>query len=200
MSRSSSRASAPSDGVVVVGGPTAVLTARLREAQARRDVRCVVLALPGDDVDAPGDDLVVAVATSSVPVVATLHGHVAPATVAVALAADLRCCADDATIALDGLCGGTSATLPDVVGTAAARLLLLAPETLTAHRALAVGLVHALHPAPHLPTAAADLAGRVAATPAGTGAALRRALPSVDVVAAMEREQHLRDVVARHRP
>lgn len=198
MRKSSTRRWEPTDGVARLAGPAAEVATRLRELQARPGLQCVVIRLEPQSAAEVDDDLVLAVADSSMPVLVTLEGDVGPACVAVALAADLRLCADDAVLRLDGLAGGTSVTLPHVVGGATARLLLLAPEPLPADRALAAGLVHAVHPAEHLHEAAADLAHRVAATPPGTGAALRRALPTVDVAEAVRRERHLRDVVARH--
>ncbi len=81
------------------------------------------------------------------PVVAAVEGHAVGAGAALAIACDLVVAADDASISTAftrvGLAGdmGIFASLPDRVGRAAARALLLAPRAFTGPEAHAAGLV-----------------------------------------------------------
>jgi enoyl-CoA hydratase/carnithine racemase len=100
------------------------------------------------------------------PVVAAVEGHAVGAGAALAIACDLVVAAVDVTVSTAftrvGLAGdmGIFASLPDRVGRAAARGLLLAPRAFTGTEAHAAGLVDELTP----PSAA--LAGAMAAASA----------------------------------
>jgi 2-(1,2-epoxy-1,2-dihydrophenyl)acetyl-CoA isomerase len=105
------------------------------------------------------------------PVVAAVNGIAAGAGMALACACDLRLAADGARFATAfagiGLAGdsGISWTLPRLIGQARAAALLLLADPVPAQQALQMGLVNAVVPADGLATAAAELAGRLAAGP-----------------------------------
>lgn len=188
--------SAPEAGAIGAGSASR----RVRDALTRPGVRCLLLVLD-ESSDGLDDDAVLAVADASVPVVAALMGTTDGHASALALAADLRVAAADATVRVEPLVGGTSVTLPGAVGEATARLLLLAPRTLDGVEAGRIGLVHEVHEADRVLAAAQALATAVADR-AGRGAAVRRALsPEGDgalVARALENEARLRGVVDLH--
>lgn len=185
----------PAVGVVVVPARGAGTAEALHAAQTAPGARGVVLVVEGstDDLD---DAVVLAVADASLPVVVVFTGDAGPGATAVGLAADLRVVGADVVLRVEPLTGGTSATLPHVVGDAAARRLLLAPGPIDAEAALRLGMVHEVGDDPV--GVALGLAAAVAAQPAGTGAAVRRALTRPDVAGALVQEARLRAVVARH--
>jgi 2-(1,2-epoxy-1,2-dihydrophenyl)acetyl-CoA isomerase len=90
---------------------------------------------------------VLAIARSSVPVIAVLRGTAAGFGLDLALACDMRLAAADATFtsafARMGLVpdGGSTFTLPRLIGVGQALRFLMAGETLDATRARAIGLV-----------------------------------------------------------
>jgi len=173
---------------------------RVRDGLTTPGVRCLVLLLDGSS-DRLDDDAVLAVADASVPVVAVVVGAIGGHAAAVALAADLRVAAVDASVRVEPLVGGSSSTLPSAVGEATARLLLLAPRTVDAVEAGRIGLVHEVHEGDRVLAAAETLASAVADR-AGRGAAVRRALSPEGsgerVMRALENEARLRDVVDLH--
>jgi enoyl-CoA hydratase len=160
------------DGGLVVlrlAHPTLALRAatELREVLVElyedRAVR-VVLVEGGDDFcSGAGADLdpvrervdpVAALAALTVPVVLAARGRVASVGLELALAADIRVAAPDATFALadvrDGRlpCWGGTQRLPRAIGRPAATAMILLGEELDATAAVACGLVHEVAEAP----------------------------------------------------
>jgi len=127
----------------------------------------------GDGAGAPGPgrepDGVAAIASLRVPTIALLHGAVLDEGLELALACDLRVCADDATLGLGQIArgalpsrGGTQ-RLPRLVGRARALRMLLLGERLSPSEALAAGLVERVVRRARLRAAGDDLAARIAA-------------------------------------
>ena len=75
MTKVPARGSRSRDGVVEVVGPVEDVVARLRQSQALPGLQCVVLHLEPEPSSTADDDLVLAVADSSVPVLVTLRGR-----------------------------------------------------------------------------------------------------------------------------
>jgi enoyl-CoA hydratase/carnithine racemase len=107
------------------------------------------------------------------PVIAAVNGVAAGAGAVIALAADLRLLARSASLAFlftkVGLAGadmGCAYLLPRLVGLGRATELLLLGDRVDADRAAALGLANRVVDDAELPTAAAELAGRLAAGPA----------------------------------
>lgn len=104
-----------------------------------------------------------------IPTIAAINGPAIGAGLAVALACDIRYAAQDARLAVPftslGLHPGMATTwsLPDVVGPAVARDMLLTGRVVTGAEAVALGLVSAAYPADELLAAALAAADRVAA-------------------------------------
>jgi enoyl-CoA hydratase len=164
---------------------------RLREGDADRDVRVIVLRGAGRAFCAGADlkahagpartpaqrrayaELAAGVArtaaTIGTPVVAAVHGYAVGAGAELAVAADFLVVARDTVLAFPELSlgtyvgGGVTARLPRLVGLARARDLLLTGRRFTGAEAAAWGLAHAAVPAGDLDDATADLAGRLAA-------------------------------------
>lgn len=121
---------------------------------------------------------VIAIVRCPLPVVAVLEGSVAGFGVDLALACDLRLATESTRItsafARMGLVpdGGSTFTLPRLVGTGRALRLLLADATLDATEALHEGLVDEVHPE-------ADLAGGVERLVEGIGGGSRASLRAI---------------------
>ncbi len=101
------------------------------------------------------------------PVVAVLHGHVLGGGLELAMACDLRICADDASLGLTearvGLIpadGGTQ-RLAKYVGLGRAKLLVLTGDRIDARRALAWGLVENVVPRVELEAAVGALVDKL---------------------------------------
>ncbi len=171
---------------------------QIRAALTTPGLRALLVVVDGG-VAPWSDESVVAVADAAVPVVAVLRGRVEEHAAAVALAADLRVASRDVVLRVAPLVGGTSASLPRLVGGAPARRLLLDPADLDADQAARLGLLDAVADDPA--TAGRELAARVAARP-GLGAAVLRALATWertgDVASALADETRLRAVVDLH--
>ena len=110
-----------------------------------------------------------------VPTIAALHGHAVGAGLCVALACDLRYAATDARLSVPfvklGMHPGMAATylLPNVIGSAAARDLLLTGRTVGADEALRLGLVsRVIDPASFLDEVLATAHGIAANAPIAT--------------------------------
>lgn len=116
------------------------------------------------------------------PFVAGVHGACAGLGVSLALACDLVLAAEGAFFLLAfvrlGVMpdGGTTAFLAERIGLARAAELCMLGEKLPAARALAWGLVNAVHPVDELPAAAHALAERLAAGPTTALASMKQAL------------------------
>ena len=145
------------------------------------------------------------------PVVVAINGTCAGAGLSLALAGDIRLCADTAkfTTAFTGIGlsvdSGLSATLSRAIGTARASELVLLAEPFTAHQALEWGLVGRLVAADELAAEAAGVAARLAAGPTLAYAAAKQAIrdawaaPLGDVLAAEGATQRRLGVTADHR-
>ena len=105
-----------------------------------------------------------------VPTIAAVNGHAIGAGLCLALACDLRYAADGAKLGVPfvrlGMHAGMAATylLPNVVGEAHARDLLLTGRTVTAEEALGLGLVSRVLPGEGFLDGVLDIASEVAAT------------------------------------
>jgi len=131
-----------------------------------------------------------AILTGPKPVIAAVEGGAYGAGLSLAAACDRVVAADDALFSIAfqrvGLAGdmGIHATLPQRIGRARARQLLLLPHELTAAEALDWGLVDAtVTPGTALEAALAD-AARLAAGPARAYAVTKRLLGHTDVAMA----------------
>jgi 2-(1,2-epoxy-1,2-dihydrophenyl)acetyl-CoA isomerase len=119
-------------------------------------------------------------ASLDAPMVAAVQGAVAGAGVGLACAADITVAADDVKFVLAytgiGLTPDAGATwsLPRLVGTKRALDLLLLNQPLTAHDALAAGLVSRVVPAQGLAQTARELTDRLAAGPTAAFGVTRR--------------------------
>ncbi|MDQ7992008.1 MAG: enoyl-CoA hydratase-related protein [Propionicimonas sp.] len=104
-----------------------------------------------------------------IPSIAAVNGFALGGGCELALACDIRLASENAVFAQPevglGITPGFggSQRLPRVVGQGIARELLYTGARVDATRALAIGLVNAVHPADDLLAAAAELAGRIAA-------------------------------------
>ena len=155
--------------------------------------------------------VITALTSAPTPVVAAINGTCAGAGMSLALACDVRLCADTAkfSAAFTGIGlgpdSGLSATLPRAIGAARASELILLNEPFTAADALAWGLVGRLVPAADLDDAAATVATRLAAGPTLAYAAAKRALatapalPLADVLAAEQEDQQRLGLTEDHR-
>lgn len=117
-----------------------------------------------------------------VPVVARLHGAVVGGGLVLALLADVRVAADDATFELPELRVGAAIGfgglfhLPRLVGLARAFELLYLTDRFDAATALRLGLVTRVVPAAGLDAATADVAARLAELAQPDAGGIRRAL------------------------
>lgn len=111
------------------------------------------------------------VARFSKPVIAALNGAAYGGGAEIALCADIRIAADTASIGLTEVnlgmipAGGGTQRLPRLVGTAKAKELILTGARLSAHEALAIGLVNRVVVAEALAPEASRLAQTIAAKP-----------------------------------
>jgi enoyl-CoA hydratase/carnithine racemase len=114
--------------------------------------------------------------------VAAVRGHAYGAGLQLALACDFRIFAEGTKVGLTetryGLLPDMGATvrLPRIVGEARARELILLGEVIDAEQALRIGLANQVVPGHDLDTAAARLAGRLAAQPPIAVRGARRAI------------------------
>jgi 2-(1,2-epoxy-1,2-dihydrophenyl)acetyl-CoA isomerase len=150
-----------------------------------------------DTLDEHYNPIVTALTGMPKPVVAAINGTCAGAGISLALACDVRVCADTAKFATAftgiGLSfdSALSATLARAVGAARASELILLAEPFTAEQALAWGLVGRVVPAADVAAVAGGLAARLAAGPTLAFAAAKRSLASawaapIDAVLAEE--------------
>src|SRR4051794_35487026 len=156
----------PDAGNAIDARLLAELSQAAGEIAARDDVSVVLLAADGADfcagwaddavalrlqADAPADPFG-AVADLPCPVIAAMQGRVRDGGLELALAADIRIAADDASFAIAALAGGMlplaggSQRLPRVVGRARATSMLLLGDVLDAQEAYRAGLVSRLLP------------------------------------------------------
>ncbi len=126
--------------------------------------------------------LILQVRTIPKPVVAAVNGPAAGIGCSLALATDLIVAVESAYFLLAfaniglALDGGASVLLWTRVGLARASEMALLAERVPARKALEWGLVNRVVPEAELPAAAGELAGRLAAGPPASYAAIKRAL------------------------
>ncbi len=163
-----------------------VITGSGSAFSAGGDVRSFAQSLGGD---APGfvrelaslmhARVIVPIRRLPKPVIACINGTAAGGGLSLALACDLRIASEDArlTMAYSGIGlaadGGSSYTLPRLVGSARAAELLLFSEPIDAHRALELGMVNRVVQAAELRSATAEWATRLARRPAGSLAEIK---------------------------
>ncbi len=103
-----------------------------------------------------------------VPVIAAVHGYVLGGGLELALTADLRIAAEGTVLGLPEVAIGTvpgwggTHRLPDLIGRARAKEMILLGERINAAKALEWGLINAVVPAAQLRTRAMDMANRIA--------------------------------------
>ena len=125
---------------------------------------------------------VTALATMPKPVVAAINGVAAGAGASLAFACDLRVLAESAgfNLAFPGVAlscdTGASWTLPRLVGRAKAIELLYFPSTISAAKALELGLATSVVPDDQLGTEVATLAAKLAAGPTLSYASMRQSV------------------------
>jgi 2-(1,2-epoxy-1,2-dihydrophenyl)acetyl-CoA isomerase len=147
--------------------------------------------------------LILALTGMAKPVVAAINGTCAGAGISIALACDIRVCADTAKFATAftgiGLTfdSGLSATLTRAVGSARASELMLLAEPFTAQQALDWGLVGRLAEPGEVLTQARAIADRLAAGPTLAYAEVKKAIaaaaqPSLPGVLVAEHEAQSR--------
>lgn len=127
-------------------------------------------------------DLIKLIRETPIPFIAAVNGVCAGAGTNVALACDLVVAADNATfneafvrIGLSPDCGGTF-FLPRVIGEKFAAEMFMTGESLTAERALAIGMINRVVPADDLAVAAAKFAEKLALAPTGSIGRIKRML------------------------
>ena len=193
-----------------------VLTGTGRVFCAGQDLSEHAAALEADPatafatIDDHYNPIVAGLAAAPKPVVAAINGTCAGAGMSLALACDVRLCADTAkfTTAFTGIGltfdSGLSATLARAVGTARASELVLLAEPFTAQQAFEWGLVGRLVAPDDLAGEAAAIADRLAAGPTLAYAAAKQAIrdawaaPLADVLAAEGRAQRRLGLTADH--
>ena len=126
--------------------------------------------------------IVTALAGMPKPVVAAVNGVAAGAGAALTFACDFRIAAESASFLLAfagvglSLDGGTSWTLPRLIGAARATALALLAEPVDAAAALEMGMVNAVVADDLLQASAHELAARLAAGPTAAYAAIKEAI------------------------
>lgn len=194
-----------------------VLTGRGRAFCVGQDLREHAAALQSSDravettVRKYYNPITLEIATMPKPVVAAVNGAAAGAGAAFAFAADFRIASDRASFvtafAAIGLSAdsGMSWTLQRLVGYGRATALLMLAEPVSAEQALQLGLVTAVVSADTLPSAAHELAVRLAAGPTAAYAAIKESLAVSavnDLGTALDfeaRMQHRTGATADHR-
>ncbi len=163
-------------------------------------------AAPTDTVRAHYNPIITAIATMPKPVIAAIGGVAAGAGAALAFACDFRIATRGASLLMAfakvglGADSGASWTLQRLTGIARATELLMLAEPVTAERALSIGLVNSIVDEQDLASAAADLAGRLAAGPTAAYAAIKEGLAfaaSHDLAESLEMEAQLQAALAR---
>ena len=133
-------------------------------------------------------DLARLMTTAPVPIVAAIQGHAIGGGVEIALAADMRIAADDASFAFTEagigrfITGAASLLLPRAVGLAWAKRMILTAEPVGAERALAIGLVEEVVPVGELEATALALCAKIAANAPISVQLAKRSLNRVNLV------------------
>ncbi len=203
-----------------------LLLGSLREVATDASVRCVVLTGSGRAFSVGQDlrehitllaeqphevwrtvrehynPIVALISSMDKPVIASLNGIAAGAGASIAFAADLRYLADSAgfTLSFAGVglsCdSGASWTLPQLVGVAKAKELMMLGERIDSAEALRLGLATEVVPAGDLAVHVAAVAGRLAQGPTLALGAIRRAVAHAggsDLASALAFEADLMD-------
>jgi enoyl-CoA hydratase len=115
-------------------------------------------------------DLILGIHECPKPVIAAVHGAAVGGGLAMALACDIRVCAEDAKfgarfirVGMSSCDMGVSYLLPRIVGSARAGELMLTGRDFGASEAERIGMVHRAVPAAEVISAATDVAGQIAA-------------------------------------
>jgi 2-(1,2-epoxy-1,2-dihydrophenyl)acetyl-CoA isomerase len=165
-----------------------VLTAAGRMFCVGQDLREHLALLEAGDpaplstVEAHYNPICSALVTMPKPVIAAVNGMAAGAGASLTFACDFRLAAESAAflLAFAGvgltLDTGASWTLPRLIGSARATALALLAEPVSAEAALEMGLVNGVFPDDVLPTAARELALRLAKGPTAAYAAIKESL------------------------
>jgi 2-(1,2-epoxy-1,2-dihydrophenyl)acetyl-CoA isomerase len=166
-----------------------VLTGRGRAFCAGGDIGGFASSLDGDPAGyvrelamAMHRRLVLPIRQLPKPVIASINGTAAGGGLSLALACDLRIAAEEARLTMAyaaiGLSadGGSSYTLPRLVGWARAAELLLFADSIDGRRAAELGLVHRAVPATELAADTGRWAARLAERPATALAEVKRLL------------------------
>lgn len=153
----------------------------LREMQAMAKKEGRIEAFLEDPLKAL-HDVIVLIRETPIPFVAAVNGVCAGAGTNFALACDLIVAADNASfneafvrIGLSPDCGGTF-FLPRAIGEKLAAELFMTGETVTAERALQIGMINRVVPAGSLLAAASELAQKLAAGPTASIGRVKRML------------------------
>jgi 2-(1,2-epoxy-1,2-dihydrophenyl)acetyl-CoA isomerase len=123
--------------------------------------------------------IITAITSLPKPVVAAVNGMAAGAGAALAFACDIRIASDAAAFMMAfarvglGPDSGASWTLQRLIGRGRAVAMLMLAEPVSAHDALAMGLVSAVVPATELEAAVGEIAGRLANGPTIAYAAIK---------------------------
>jgi 2-(1,2-epoxy-1,2-dihydrophenyl)acetyl-CoA isomerase len=126
--------------------------------------------------------IITAITTLPKPVVAAVNGMAAGAGAALAFACDLRIASDAAAFLMAfarvglGPDSGASWTLQRLIGRGRAVAMLMLAEPVSAHDALAMGLVSAVVPAAELEATVGEIAGRLANGPTVAYAAIKETI------------------------
>lgn len=129
-------------------------------------------------------ELIKLIRETPIPFVAAVNGVCAGAGVNLALACDIVIAAEDALfreafvrIGLSPDCGGTF-FLPRAIGEKLAAELFMTGDSITAQRALQIGMINSIAGDGELATSAAKMAGKLAAGPTGAIGRIKRMLNS----------------------
>lgn len=127
-------------------------------------------------------ELIKLIRETPIPFIAAVNGVCAGAGVNLALACDIVIAAEDALfreafvrIGLSPDCGGTF-FLPRAVGEKLAAELLMTGDSITAQRALQIGMINSISGTDELSTDAAKMAGKLASGPTGAIGRIKRLL------------------------
>ena len=164
----------PRKGNYVDDAMTGELFEAAEAINADNDIYVVILTGTGKYFCQGGVDKITrspaeAIAGIDRPVIAAVNGPAVGPGFELALAADIRLCADTATFSLPQIAegrlpsGGATQRLPRIIGRGKALEILLTAAALTAEQALEAGLVSAVYPAAELDKAAVKLATDIAA-------------------------------------
>lgn len=189
-----------------------VLTGNGRAFSAGQDVRELARETKEHGPKAVGDQLrerfnpiVLRIRSMEKPVIASINGVITGAGLGFALAADYRLAADSASFVLAPLGVGfipgvgTTILLPAIVGLGRASELTLLGERITAHQALAYGLVSQITTDNELPSATLAIAERFAALPTRAIGLTKRAFNRAmlpDLQAHLTYEASLQEIAA----